>query len=83
METPDLKIDPESSDRSWLQLANQLEQTIEQGRRKLDFSLPSQSAICRTASVSHSTLFRAYRHLRQKGLVHWVKSKGFFVNEEY
>ena len=80
MELRNLKVDVKSSDRLWLQLANQLEQAIEQGQWKLNSNLPSIVAISRTASVSKDTVFRAYRHLRKKGLVRWVKSVGFFLN---
>lgn len=77
-----LKVDAKCSDPLWLQLANQLEQAIEQEWWKLYSNLPSIVAISKTASVSKVTVFRAYSHLRKKGLVRWVKFEGFFLKNQ-
>jgi DNA-binding transcriptional regulator YhcF (GntR family) len=74
-----IKIDDQSVTSKYLQLSNSIIQAIEQGRLEKDNLLPSINELSYELEISRDTAEKAYRHLKQKGIIGSVPGKGYFI----
>lgn len=74
-----IKIDEQSITPKYLQLANSVLQAIEQQRLEKDYMLPSINDISYELEISRDTIEKAYRHLKQLGVIGSVPGKGYFI----
>lgn len=74
-----IKIDEQSITPKYLQLANSVLQAIEQQRLKKDYMLPSINDLSYEMEISRDTSEKAYRHLKQLGVIGSVPGKGYFI----
>lgn len=74
-----IKIDEQSITPKYLQLANSVLQVIEQQRLEKDYMLPSINDISYELEISRDTIEKAYRHLKQLGVIGSVPGKGYFI----
>lgn len=77
----DFIVYTESDTPVYLQLANQLQQLIEQQQYDPEQPLPSLNTFNHSLGISRATAFRAYIELSRNGLVKWIKGQGFFVRK--
>lgn len=73
------RIDHESADYVFQQIADDLRRDIESGSLPAGAKLPSGPELAEIYGVSKDTAFAAVRALRDDGLVRIVRSKGTFV----
>ncbi len=64
----------------YLQLTNSILKAIEEGKLKNDYVLPSINDLSFELDISRNTAEKAYRHLKQLGVVGSVPGKGFFIS---
>jgi DNA-binding transcriptional regulator YhcF (GntR family) len=74
-----IKIDEQSITPKYLQLTNAVLQAIEQGRLDKDYMLPSINELSYELDVARDTAEKAYRHLKQLGVIGSVPGKGYFI----
>ena len=74
-----IKIDEQSITPKYLQLANSVLQAIEQNRLEKDYLLPSINDLSYELEISRDSIEKAYRHLKQLGIVGSVPGKGYFI----
>ena len=76
-----LKIDEQSITPKYLQLTNSILQGIESGHLEKDFLLPSINDLSFELDISRDTAEKAYRHLKQLGIIGSVPGKGYFITK--
>jgi DNA-binding transcriptional regulator YhcF (GntR family) len=76
------KYTPEQSNKQpkYRQIINAVIHDIEKGILKKDFPLPSINELSFEYDLARDTVEKAYRELREKGIITSVRGKGFFVN---
>lgn len=74
-----IKIDDQSITPKYLQLTNAVLQAIGQGRIEKDYLLPSINELSYELEISRDTAEKAYRHLKQLGVIGSVPGKGYFI----
>lgn len=63
----------------YLQLTHSILKGIEQGKIEKDYVLPSINDLSYELEISRNTAEKAYRHLKQLGVVGSVPGKGYFI----
>jgi DNA-binding transcriptional regulator YhcF (GntR family) len=76
-----LKVDHDSSIPKYRQIINQIEDAAGSGLIKPGDSLPSVNELIRELELSRDTVFKAYEHLKKRGLIESIQSKGYFVRK--
>lgn len=66
--------------KRWQTVAQELERMIRNGSLRTGDRLPSVRALCRTRSVSPSTILRAYSSLELAGLIESKPRSGYYVS---
>jgi DNA-binding transcriptional regulator YhcF (GntR family) len=74
-----IRIDNESITPKYLQLTNSILQAIELKRLDKDYVLPSINDLSFELDISRDTAEKAYRHLKQLGIIGSVPGKGYFI----
>lgn len=74
-----IEINKESSEPKYLQLAKNIIENIENGQIAAGYQLPSITQLSIDCLVSRDTVEKAYKHLREEGIIESVKGKGFYV----
>lgn len=74
-----LSIKEESSEPKYKQIASSVIENIEQGRITTGYQLPSITQLSIEYLVSRDTVEKAYKYLREQGVIESVKGKGFYV----
>jgi DNA-binding transcriptional regulator YhcF (GntR family) len=74
-----VKIDHHSSTPKYQQVVDGFMKAIESGRQIAGEILPSINELSILLNVSRDTIERAYRHLKQMGIIQSVPRRGFFV----
>jgi DNA-binding transcriptional regulator YhcF (GntR family) len=74
-----IKIDEQSITPKYIQLANSVLEAIEQQMLEKDYMLPSINDLSYELEISRDTIEKAYRHLKQLGVIGSVPGKGYFI----
>lgn len=74
-----IKIDEQSITPKYLQLTNSVLDAIEQKKIDKDYPLPSINELSYELEISRDTAEKAYRHLKQLGVIGSVPGKGYFI----
>lgn len=74
-----IRIDIQSVTPKYLQISNAILQGIENGDLEKDYLLPSINDLSYELEISRDAAERAYRHLKQMGVVGSVPGKGYFI----
>jgi DNA-binding transcriptional regulator YhcF (GntR family) len=74
-----LKLDKNNGLTKVQMLVDGLSQAISQGIFQAGEALPSVNQISKKYNLSRDTVFKAYKELKQQGLVEATRSKGYFV----
>jgi DNA-binding GntR family transcriptional regulator len=75
------KIDPKRPVYVYVQVADDLEQQIKDGRLTPGAMLPGEKVLAEIYGVSYLTIRRALAEMRRRGLVITLPSKGTYVTE--
>lgn len=73
-------INPASEKPKFLQIVDSISQAIANGQLKVGDNLPSVNQIINDFSLSRDTVFKAYKELKERGVVDSVPNKGYFVS---
>lgn len=76
-----IKIDEQSITPKYIQLANSVLEAIEQQMLEKDYMLPSINDLSYELEISRDTIEKAYRHLKQLGVIGSVPGKGYFISK--
>lgn len=74
-----ISFDEYSVTPKYLQLTNSILKGIEEGKIEKDYILPSINDMSYELEISRNTVEKAYRHLKQFGVVASVPGKGYFI----
>jgi len=74
-----LTIKDHSSEPKYKQIAHSVIENIEQGRIATGYQLPSITQLSIDYLISRDTVEKAYKYLREEGVIESVKGKGFYV----
>lgn len=74
-----IKIDEHSITPKYIQLASSVLEAIEQQMLEKDYMLPSINDLSYELEISRDTIEKAYRHLKQLGVIGSVPGKGYFI----
>ncbi len=74
-----VKIDDQSITPKYLQITNSILQAIEQEKFDRDYLLPSINELSYELEISRDTAEKAYRYLKQLGVIGSVPGKGYFI----
>ena len=74
-----INIDAQSVTPKYQQLTNSILHAIERGSIGKDYPLPSINDLSYELEISRDTAEKAYRHLKQLGIVGSVPGKGYFI----
>lgn len=74
-------IDEQSITPKYVQLINSILNVIEQGNIGIDYQLPSINDLSYELDISRDTAEKAYRQLKQLGVVGSVPRKGYFISK--
>lgn len=74
-----IEINEKSSEPKYIQLANSIIENIENGQISTGYQLPSITQLSIDCLVSRDTVEKAYKYLRDEGVIESVKGKGFYV----
>jgi len=74
-----ITIDEQSITPKYLQLSNAVLKAIEHRRLEKDYLLPSINDLSYELEISRDTAEKAYRHLKQIGVIGSVPGKGYFI----
>ncbi len=74
------RINTESGQPKFLQIADRIRELIDSGRLTLGDRLPSVNQIITHFSVSRDTAVKAYQELKNRGIVESSPNKAFFVS---
>ncbi|MBY0478241.1 MAG: GntR family transcriptional regulator [Chitinophagaceae bacterium] len=73
-------IDEQSITPKYVQLVNSVLKGVEQGNIRKDYQLPSINDLSYELDISRDTAEKAYRQLKQLGVVGSVPGKGYFIS---
>jgi Predicted transcriptional regulators len=76
-----ITIDEQSVTPKYQQLTNSILYAIERGSIEKDYPLPSINDLSYELEISRDTAEKAYRHLKQLGVVGSVPGKGYFISK--
>lgn len=76
-----ISIDEQSVTPKYVQLTNSILKAIESGKIEKDYLLPSINDLSYELEISRDTAERAYRHLKNLGIIGSVPGKGYFVTK--
>src|SRR6186713_3108793 len=76
-----ITIDEQSVTPKYQQLTNSILYAIERGIIEKDYPLPSINDLSYELEISRDTAEKAYRHLKQLGVVGSVPGKGYFISK--
>ena len=76
-----ITIDEQSVTPKYQQLTNSILYAIERGSIERDYPLPSINDLSYELEISRDTAEKAYRHLKQLGVVGSVPGKGYFISK--
>ena len=76
-----IHIDEQSVTPKYQQLTNSILNAIERGNIGKDYPLPSINDLSYELEISRDTAEKAYRHLKQLGVVGSVPGKGYFISK--
>ena len=76
-----INIDEQSVTPKYQQLTNSILHAIERGIIGKDYPLPSINDLSYELEISRDTAEKAYRHLKQFGVVGSVPGKGYFISK--
>jgi len=76
-----INIDEQSVTPKYQQLTNSILYAIERGSIEKDYPLPSINDLSYELEISRDTAEKAYRHLKQLGVVGSVPGKGYFISK--
>jgi len=76
-----ISIDEQSVTPKYVQLTNSILKAIEAGKIEKDYMLPSINDLSYELEISRDTAERAYRHLKNVGIIGSVPGKGYFVTK--
>ena len=68
-----------SATPKYLQLANAIIKAIEEGKLKIDESLPSLNELGDEFEIARATVEKSYKHLKRIGVIASVPGKGYFI----
>ena len=74
-----IRFDEYSVTPKYLQLTHSILKGIEEGKIEKDYILPSINDLSYELEISRNTAEKAYRHLKQLGVVGSVPGKGYFI----
>ena len=74
-----IKIDEDSITPKYVQLANSILKAIAQGKLEKNYQLPSINELSFELEISRDTTEKAYRNLKQSGIIGSVPGKGYFI----
>ena len=74
-------INPASDKPKFIQIVDSISNAISSGQLNIGDSLPSVNQIIKEFSLSRDTIFKAYKELRERGIVESVPNKGYFVSK--
>ena len=74
-----IRIDIQSATPKYLQISNAIMQGIENGSLEKGYLLPSINDLSYELEISRDAAERAYRHLKQIGVVGSFPGKGYFI----
>lgn len=74
-----IKIDERSVTPKYQQLISSLLKAVESGGIGTDYPLPSINELSYELDISRDTAEKAYRHLKQMGVIGSVPGKGYFI----
>ncbi|WP_153798540.1 GntR family transcriptional regulator [Foetidibacter luteolus] len=74
-----IEIDEHSITPKYLQIINSIIKGIEDGRVHKDYFLPSINDLSYELEISRDTGIRAYRDLKNMGIINSVPGKGYFI----
>ena len=74
-----IRFDEYSVTPKYLQLTHSILKAIEEGKIEKDYILPSINDLSYELEISRNTAEKAYRHLKQLGVVGSVPGKGYFI----
>lgn len=74
-----IRLDAQSVTPKYLQLTNSLLQAVESGKLQKGDLLPSINELSFELDISRDTAEKAYRHLKQLGVIGSVPGKGYFI----
>ena len=73
------KIDEQSITPKYLQITYSVLKAIEQGKLEKNYLLPSINELSYELEISRDTAEKAYKHLKQLGIIGSVPGKGYFI----
>ncbi len=76
-----IHLDEQSVTPKYLQLANAVLLAVERGNIGRDYSLPSINDLSFELDISRDTAEKAYRYLKQLGVIGSVPGKGYFISK--
>jgi DNA-binding transcriptional regulator YhcF (GntR family) len=76
-----IHIDEQSVTPKYQQLTNSILHAIERGNIEKDYPLPSINDLSYELEISRDTAEKAYRQLKQLGVVGSVPGKGYFISK--
>lgn len=76
-----ISVDKNSSVPVYRQIIIQVEDAIGSGILAPGTALPSVNQLINTLKISRDTVFKAYEHLKTRGIIESIQSKGYFVRE--
>lgn len=76
-----ITIDEQSITPKYVQIVNSILKAVEQGQITKDYLLPSINDLSFELSIARDTAEKAYRQLKQLGVVGSVPGKGYFISK--
>ncbi|TLX78155.1 GntR family transcriptional regulator [Labilibacter sediminis] len=77
-----LSINPNSEIPKFQQLVDKVNNALAENKLHEGDQLPSVNYICQTYKLSRDTVFKAYGHLKELGVIESVPNKGYFIAKE-
>ncbi len=74
-----IQIDDYSATPKYVQLANSIIKSMNEGRIKMNDTLPSINELSFEFEISRDTVEKCYKHLKKTGLLGSVPGKGYFI----
>ena len=75
-------INPQSNSLKYIQLVDAIAAAISEGSLDEGDMLPSVNDLVKNASISRDTIFKAYKELKNRGIVESVPNRGYFVTRQ-
>lgn len=76
-----ISFDEYSATPKYLQLTNSIVKAVQEGKLQKDYVLPSINDLSYEMDLGRNTVEKAYRHLKQLGVVASFPGKGYFINQ--